>query len=237
MTLAEARVLAPVSAPATVVVVGFNYRTHVAETGAALPAAPPLAVLPAGPGVTAAWNDDVELPASAPAQVDYEGELAVVIGRPARAVRAADAWRYVGGLTVVNDLSARDVQRRAMSERDPALGLGKLFPGFKPCGPALVTLDELGADSLDLELETRVNGELRQRARTSELLFPIPALLEAATRDAPSGRPDLHGHTGRCRGGERDVPEAGRRGRGAHRRDRRAAQSRGGACLTSTCPC
>ena len=113
--------------------------------------------------------------------VDYEGELGVIMGRDGS----------IGGLTVVNDVSARDVQQRAMQLRDPALGLGKLFPSFKPCGPCVVTPDELPLESLDLELSTLVNGELRQRARTSDLIFPIPALLAAASAQAALHPGDL----------------------------------------------
>src|SRR4029077_8111316 len=113
-------VLAPVIKPATVVIVGFNYKSHIAEMGFSVPVTPPFMALAAGQGVTAAWNADIVLPLAAPGMVDYEGELGVVTGRTARNISAGDAWRHVGGLTVLNDVSARDVQQRAMQERDPA---------------------------------------------------------------------------------------------------------------------
>ncbi len=180
--LASAQVLSPLIAPSQFVVVGFNDRTHVAEIGVATPTEPAFAVLPGGPGITAGWNAAIRLPREAPDNVDYEGELGVVIGRTAHGVAARDAWGFVGGLTVVNDVSARDVQRRAMSGTAPELRLGKLFETFKPCGPAVVTPDDLPIDALDLQICTRVNGETRQTGRTGDFIFAIPELIEAITR-------------------------------------------------------
>ncbi len=174
--------LAPTAQPGTVVIVGYNYRAHIAEIGVAVPTAPPLIAIAAPAGVTAAWNADIVVPAEATDEVDYEGEVGVIIGRTAHQVAAADAWSVIAGLTVVNDVSARDVQRRAMETRDATLRMGKLFPTFKPCGPGLVTAEEFAGTDFDLELTTIVNGEQRQHARTSDLLFSIPELIEAITR-------------------------------------------------------
>ena len=179
----DAAALAPPTAqPSTVVIVGYNYRAHIAEIGAEVPATPPFIAVSAPAGVTVAWNSDIVVPAEAPDKVDYEGEVGVIIGRPAHQVASADAWGVIAGLTIVNDVSARDVQRRAMETRDPTLRMGKLFPTFKPCGPGIVTVEDFASADIDLELTTTVNGERRQHARTSDLLFSIPELIEAVTR-------------------------------------------------------
>lgn len=177
----DAVYLAPIVRPATVVIVGYNYKTHIAETGTETPDSPPLAAASAGVGVCVSWDADIILPVEAPTNVDYEGELGVVIGRAASNVAARDAWDVIGGLVVVNDVSARDIQRSDMARGDLSRGIGKLFPTFKPMGHWLVTGDEFRDGPVDLELETTVNGERRQHSRTSDLLFGIPELVEAAS--------------------------------------------------------
>ncbi|MFJ2827841.1 fumarylacetoacetate hydrolase family protein [Streptomyces sp. NPDC087263] len=165
----------PVGRPGKIVVIGLNYRDHAAETGSPLPALPRFHLIP-GSAVTSP-DTVVHLPESAPKRVDYEGELAVVIGRDGRDIPEADAWDFVAGGTVANDLSARDVQsgdNPALPMASPALAKG--FDGFKPLGPALLTADELRLhDALDLT--TEVNGEVRQRSSTAELIFSVPQLL------------------------------------------------------------
>ncbi len=111
---------------------------------------------------------DVLLPAMSD-QVDYEGELAVVIGRRARAVSAEDALSFVGGYTICNDVSVRDVQMRT-----PTHTLGKSFDTHGPLGPWLVTADEI-ADPQDLMIRTWVNGELRQEASTATMIHSVSA--------------------------------------------------------------
>jgi len=171
---------APVPRPPKVVCIGINYATHVDELRTALgdfppPREPVFFFVPSS--AVAGPADSVVLPRLAPDRVDHECELAVVVGRRAKEIAPDEAWAYVAGLTMANDISARDVQAKAM--RGPALELShaKGFDGFKPMGPVLVTLDELATAPLDLELRCRVNGEERQRARTSDLLFDIPACL------------------------------------------------------------
>ncbi|MFJ6571143.1 fumarylacetoacetate hydrolase family protein [Streptomyces sp. NPDC091292] len=165
----------PVRRPGKIVVIGLNYRDHAAETNSPLPALPRFHLIP-GSAVTAP-GAAVHLPKSAPKRVDFEGELAVVIGRTGRDIPEADAWDFVAGGTVANDLSARDVQsgeNPALPMASPALAKG--FDGFKPLGPALLTADELRLhDALDLT--TKVNGVVHQHSSTAELIFPIPQLL------------------------------------------------------------
>ncbi|MFE5022210.1 fumarylacetoacetate hydrolase family protein [Streptomyces sp. NPDC056656] len=166
----------PVRRPGKIVVIGLNYRDHAAETGSPLPALPRFHLIP-GSAVTAP-GAIVHLPQSAPKRVDYEGELALVIGRTGHDIPASAAWDFVAGGTVANDLSARDVQsgeNPALAMASPALAKG--FDGFKPLGPALLTADELRLyDALDLT--TEVNGAVRQRSSTAELIFPVPQLIE-----------------------------------------------------------
>jgi 2-keto-4-pentenoate hydratase/2-oxohepta-3-ene-1,7-dioic acid hydratase in catechol pathway len=176
--------LAPVSAPATVVVVGANYRDHVVEAGIVMPAAPQFFTVPAGRDFFTAHGSPIVLPAEAPGQVDYEAELAVVIGIGGKDIRAADAWHHVGGFSVANDVSARDVQFRGMRDGSvvdlPAIQRSKTFPTFKPMGPAVVTPDEF-TQPLDLTITTHVNGEQRQQGRTADMLFPVAEIIEAVS--------------------------------------------------------
>jgi 2-keto-4-pentenoate hydratase/2-oxohepta-3-ene-1,7-dioic acid hydratase in catechol pathway len=173
---------------------GVNYPSHVAETGSTAPDKPPVLVVPVGEGVVVAPHGDITLPAQAPTRVDYEGELAVVIGRAGHQIGSGQGWAHVGGYMVVNDVSARDVQMAAFEDgkltNPDAIIRSKSFPSFKPLGPGLVTADEL-PDIGALVLETRVNGELRQRARLGEMIFDVGALIEAISQDTALSVGDL----------------------------------------------
>jgi len=168
----ELRLGPPVPDPRKIICVGLNYGKHVAETGREENSHPVLfakfANSLAGPA------DDVIVP-SVTDQVDYEGEVAVVVGRSAKDVAAADALDHLAGVTVVNDVSARDLQKRS-GQWLP----GKAIDTFLPSGPALVTMDEIGAVD-DLRLRTRVNGETVQDASTAEMIFDVPTLIESIT--------------------------------------------------------
>jgi 2,4-diketo-3-deoxy-L-fuconate hydrolase len=158
----------PVPRPRQVFGVGMNYRRHAAEAGIETPEFP--TVFTKFPTSIAAPNSDVALPSD---HVDWEVELVVVVGREARSVREDDAWQYVAGLTVGQDLSERRVQMRPPM---PQFCLGKSFPGFGPIGPVIVTPDEF-ADPDDIEISCTLNGEEVQRARTSELIFSVRCLV------------------------------------------------------------
>jgi 2-keto-4-pentenoate hydratase/2-oxohepta-3-ene-1,7-dioic acid hydratase in catechol pathway len=121
-------------------------------------------------------NTPVRLPAAAPDLVDFEGEVAVIIGRPATAVSEASAWSYVAALTACNDVTARDVQRGMGNS-----GLAKSFDTFSPIGGSAVTPDEYD-DPDDVGLQTLLNGTAAQRARTAELLFNVPYLVSWLSR-------------------------------------------------------
>jgi len=160
--------LSPIPDPDKIVCIGLNYAKHAAEGGMEAPPAPTIfgkyrnALAPAGA--------TVRLPANS-RKVDYEAEVAFVVGRRASAVAEADALDHVAGYTLLNDLSARDLQFAT-----PQWMSGKVFDGSAPCGPALVTPDEAGpADAIEISLT--LNGERMQAASTAELIFSVAKLL------------------------------------------------------------
>lgn len=171
---AAQRIGPPVPDPSKIICLGLNYRDHAEEQSRALPdkpllfAKPPSALL--GPG------EQITLPANE-AEVDYEVELAFVIARRARHVKAKDASDFVLGYTIMNDVTGRQAQR---SERQWLRAKG--FEGFAPMGPHLVTADEI-PEPHTLGLTCHVNGEERQSSSTSQLIFDIPFLLEYLSRD------------------------------------------------------
>ncbi len=165
IALADATLLAPVT-PSKIVCVGRNYKEHAAELGNALPAEPLLFLKP--PSALIAPDEAIQLPAAS-ARVEHEGELAVVIGRQARRITDAEnPLDYVLGYACVNDVTARDLQRK-----DVQFTRAKSFDTFCPVGPHIET--EL--DPLAVQVTTRVNAQVRQQARTSALAFPVPFLI------------------------------------------------------------
>jgi 2-keto-4-pentenoate hydratase/2-oxohepta-3-ene-1,7-dioic acid hydratase in catechol pathway len=166
-----ARPLAPVQPPA-IFCIGLNYRRHAAETGAALPEWPVLFMK--SPGAVQDPEGPITLPrALASGQVDYEGELAVVIGRRCRNVSRDEALGAVLGFTCGNDVSARDWQKQWGGGQ---WCRGKTFDTFAPLGPVLVPLAEL-SDPLSLGLRTTLNGEVVQEGNTSDMIFDVPSLI------------------------------------------------------------
>jgi 2-keto-4-pentenoate hydratase/2-oxohepta-3-ene-1,7-dioic acid hydratase in catechol pathway len=163
MALADAKLHAPVTDPQKIVCLGLNYRDHAQETGQEIPGAPMWFAKFANSLIGS--GQEIVLPRAHSEYVDYEAELALVIGRPARNVTAEDALEYVAGATGFNDVSARDLQLQ-----NTLWTSGKAIDTFAPCGPALVTLEEIG-DLRDLGLRTRVNGELLQEGTTADLVF------------------------------------------------------------------
>ena len=159
------RLCAPVPDPEKIICLGLNYRDHARETGQEIPTSPiwfaKFANSLIGSGAA------VVLPAAHAASVDYEAELAVVIGREAHRVAAEDALDYVAGAMPFNDVSARDLQ--FLTSQWTA---GKAIDTFAPCGPALVTLDEI-EDLQALALRTRINGEVVQEGTSAEQIFPV----------------------------------------------------------------
>jgi 2-keto-4-pentenoate hydratase/2-oxohepta-3-ene-1,7-dioic acid hydratase in catechol pathway len=164
--LDDVRLLAPVL-PSKVVAVGRNYADHAREMGTEPPAEPVLFLKPSTAVV--GHGDPIAYPVKLTQRVDYEGELAVIIGRLCREVPAAQAAEVIFGYTCANDVTARDLQAR-----DGQWTRAKGFDTFCPLGPWI----ETDADPADLELTTVVNGEVRQQTRTSQLLYDVPALVE-----------------------------------------------------------
>jgi 2-keto-4-pentenoate hydratase/2-oxohepta-3-ene-1,7-dioic acid hydratase in catechol pathway len=158
----------PVPAPRMIWGVGLNYRDHAAETGRPAPDAPVLFVK--SPSAVIGDGDAIVVPPHV-TQPDYEGELAVWIGRRARDVPADDALSIVAGVSVAHDVSARDHQYTTGQ-----WSWSKSFDTFCPLGPEVVSLDEVDL-AQGLSIETRVSGELMQSSNTSELIFSVPALI------------------------------------------------------------
>lgn len=176
----DLEILSPVTAPGTLVIIGLNYRSHAGEVEIPVPEEVLFTTIP-GAGRVTAPGGTILLPATNPDQVDYEGEIAVVIGTRAHRVPAAEAWDHVAGVTAANDVSARDVQMDALLAGDagPTQADAKGFPTFKPLGPVLLTVDDPG--SFDISVSTTVNGEPRQSAHLSDLVFDVPQIIEAVT--------------------------------------------------------
>jgi 2-keto-4-pentenoate hydratase/2-oxohepta-3-ene-1,7-dioic acid hydratase in catechol pathway len=166
--------------PKNILCVGRNYGAHVKEIGAALGEVRELPTMPmifTKPHTALTGHrSTVTVDPAWSTSIDYEGELAVVIGQICRNVAAADALECVFGYSILNDLSARDRQRA-----HGQFFLGKSYDGFAPMGPFIVTADEI-PDPQGLRLQTRVNGELRQDGSTSDMIFPVATIIEALSQ-------------------------------------------------------
>lgn len=170
--ISDVRLLAPVSPP-NVLAIGLNYGRHARESQMR-PPDHPLIFIKASTSVIA-HGEPIIRPRCAPDEVDYEGELAIVIGKRCKNVSEADALDYVLGYTIANDVSARDCQLR----QDSQWARGKSFDAFCPLGPHI----ETDIDASDLALETRVNGRVMQSSRTSDMIFGVSALISFCSRD------------------------------------------------------
>jgi 2,4-diketo-3-deoxy-L-fuconate hydrolase len=169
----------PSPSPRQVFAIGLNYQEHASEAG--VKDMPDLSVPPTFTKFAASLTGpygEVRLPSS---RVDWEVELVVVIGSYSERVEAHSAWAHVAGLTVGQDFSERDIQRLGPV---PQFSMAKSYPGFGPTGPWLVTTDEL-EDRDDLELECVVNGEIRQRSRTSAMIVPVSELIAQLSAICP----------------------------------------------------
>lgn len=166
--LDDAELLAPIGRPDKFICIGLNYENHAKEAGIDIPGVPTFFVKL--PNAIIGPEDGIPLP-KVSSRIDWEGELAVVVGRRCKDVAEDDAMGVVAGYTVTNDVTARDYQFKTSQ-----WNLGKTFDGFAPLGPWITTLDEI-ADPQDLHLTTTVNDEVVQDARTSDLIFGVPALI------------------------------------------------------------
>jgi 2-keto-4-pentenoate hydratase/2-oxohepta-3-ene-1,7-dioic acid hydratase in catechol pathway len=164
----DVRRLAPVPQPGQIVCVGLNYHDHAEEQNEEVPERPLL--FAKSPSAVTNPGDPIVHPAGID-EVDYEVELGIVIGRTARNVDAADAREYVAGYTIINDVSARDAQFD-----DGQFFRGKSYDTFAPMGPALVTDHSVDPNTVDVEL--RVNGEVKQSSSTEEFIFDVDEVVE-----------------------------------------------------------
>jgi 2-keto-4-pentenoate hydratase/2-oxohepta-3-ene-1,7-dioic acid hydratase in catechol pathway len=173
VALESVRLAPPVPDPDKIICLGLNYRDHAAEAAMTLPSAPIL--FPKFRNSLIGANDDIVVPRVATKALDYEAELAVVIGRRACEVSAADALSYVAGYSAFDDVSARDLQMQT-SQWAP----GKAIDTFAPMGPGIVPAAEIG-DPQALMLTTRVNGTVLQHASTKEMIFAVAPTIEFIT--------------------------------------------------------
>jgi acylpyruvate hydrolase len=164
----ELRFMAPISRPGKIIGLGLNYRDHAEETGESVPEFPPI-FAKFSSSVT---NPDDEIPIpKVTSKLDWEVELGVVIGRTCKEVPEKEALKYVAGYTIINDVSARDLQKG-----DGQWIRGKSLDGLCPMGPCIVTTDELG-DASNLRLQTKINGVIKQDSSTSYLLHNVPQVV------------------------------------------------------------
>ena len=166
--LGEVELLPPIPDPEKIVCIGLNYASHAAEAGIESPQSP--AIFAKFRNALAAPGATVRLPAAS-RKIDYEAEVAFVVGRRASRVGEAEALEHIAGYTLLNDLSARDLQFAT-----PQWMSGKVFDGSAPCGPALITPEEAGPHDA-IEIALRLNGEEMQSASTADLIFSVPRLL------------------------------------------------------------
>ena len=166
--LSEATLLAPAPTPKKLICIGLNYRDHCEEQNIPIPTKP--VVFAKFPSAISGPLDTVDYPLET-SQLDFEVELAVVIGSPGRSITPSAAMDHVFGYTVFNDLSARDVQFA-----DGQWTRGKSFPGFGPMGPWIVTADEL-PDPQNLDLDLSVNGVFLQRSNTRHMIFGVAEII------------------------------------------------------------
>lgn len=169
----DVKLLAPIAFPPKIVCLGLNYRDHAAEQNAPIPEDPIIFLKPhttiIGPNENIVKPDFVK-------QLDYEAELAVIIGRKAKNVPVSKAKSYIFGYTILNDVSARDIQFK-----DKQWTRGKSFDTFAPTGPCITTANQLH-DSSNLSIQTWVNHELRQNSTTKNMVFNVQEIIHHLSR-------------------------------------------------------
>ncbi|MFJ7469975.1 fumarylacetoacetate hydrolase family protein [Peribacillus frigoritolerans] len=166
--LSEVNILPPIAKPDKIICVGLNYFDHCKETGMEPPESP--VIFSKYANAIAGHNDAIEIPINS-TEVDFEAELAFIIGREAKHVSEEEADDYVFGYTIMNDISARDLQFQ-----DGQWSRGKTADTFAPFGPVIVTKDEVG-DPHNLAISLELNGEIMQDSNTSNLIFTVPKII------------------------------------------------------------
>jgi 2-keto-4-pentenoate hydratase/2-oxohepta-3-ene-1,7-dioic acid hydratase in catechol pathway len=173
LELSEVRVLEPVLSPPKIICLGLNYRDHAAEQKASLPDEP---IFFMKPRTAVVGPDEPIVKPSFVKQLDYEAELAVVIGKRGKNIAVEDAEKHIFGYTCFNDVSARDIQFK-----DKQWTRGKSFDTFAPMGPCITTADQIG-DPTNLRVRAWVNSELRQNGSTSNMVFNVYQIVHELSR-------------------------------------------------------
>lgn len=171
--LEEARLLAPIASPPKILCLGLNFLTHVTETNEKRPEEP---VVFMKPHTAILGPNDKIIKRPFVKQLDYEGELAIIIGKKAKDVPIPEALKYVFGYTILNDVSARDFQFKSSQWT-----IGKSFDTFAPIGPCITTSDQLPNPD-NLQIKTWVNGELRQNGNTHDMVFNVAQIIHHLSR-------------------------------------------------------
>jgi 2-keto-4-pentenoate hydratase/2-oxohepta-3-ene-1,7-dioic acid hydratase in catechol pathway len=169
----EVSLLAPIASPPKIICLGLNYRDHAAEQNASIPEEP---IIFLKPHTTIIGPREKIVKPSFVSQLDYEAELAVVIGRKAKNVSVPEAKSYIFGYTIMNDVSARDIQFK-----DKQWTRGKSFDTFAPMGPCIATANQI-EDTTNLAIRTWVNGELRQNSTTKNMVFNVSEIIHHLSR-------------------------------------------------------
>jgi len=171
--LNQARLLAPITMPPKIICLGLNFASHITETKEKRPEEPVIFIKP---NTTIVGPNDKILKRPFVTKLDYEGELAIVIGKKAKDVSLQEAPNYVFGYTILNDVSARDFQFK-----NSQWTTGKSFDTFAPTGPCITTRNELPNPS-NLSIKTWVNNELRQNGNTHDMIFNVPQIIQFLSR-------------------------------------------------------
>ena len=173
----EAVLKAPIARPPKIVALGLNYVLHAKEGNFEVPKEP-IIFVKVGSSVIGP-DEPIRIPAGL-GRMDHEAELAFVVGKKATEVKKKDAYKFIAGYTICNDVSARDLQNKDLSVRHPWFR-SKSFDTFSPLGPWIVTPDEF-PPPIHVNVECRVNGKVRQKANTRDLVFDIPTTIEFITK-------------------------------------------------------
>jgi len=173
LKIGDATFLAPVSSPPKIICLGLNYRDHAEETGADIPDEP---IIFMKPRTAVIGPDENIIQPTFVKELDYEAELAIIIGKKGRNIPVSEAKKHIFGYTAFNDVSAREIQFK-----DRQWTRGKSFDTFAPTGPCITTADQIGNPS-NLNIYTRVNGELRQNSSTRNMVFNVYAVVHHISR-------------------------------------------------------
>ncbi|MGB0855966.1 MAG: fumarylacetoacetate hydrolase family protein [Nitrosopumilus sp.] len=171
--ISKFKLLSPIPNPNKIICLAFNYIDHAKEQGLQAPEDPAIVIKPRT--TLNSTNSDIVCP-SFVTQLDYEIELALIIGKNCKNISVEDASKAIFGYMILNDVSARDIQFK-----DKQFTRGKSFDSFAPCGPWITTTDEI-QDAQNLDMTTRINGELRQNSSTSNMFIKIPEIVSKISK-------------------------------------------------------